>query len=146
MGYYNVMRSIGSTPVRATAIWLLMLFVAFLAAGLRTGLLEPWLGEQGGHVAGTLLVVGAFAIIIWMAVPWVVPDLAGGRLVRLGVLWTLATVAFEFGFGHYVMGHPWSRLLADYDVTAGRLWVLVLATMLLMPAVTGAVRRRAAAA
>ena len=140
------MRSIGSTPVRAAAIWLLMLFVAFLAAGLRTGLLEPWLGEQGGHVAGTLLVVGAFAIIIWIAVPWVVPDMAGDRLVRLGVLWTLATVAFEFGFGHYVMGHPWSRLLADYDVTAGRLWVLVLATMLLMPAVTGAVRRRAAAA
>ena len=33
---------------------------------------------------------------------------------------------FELGFGHWVAGHPWSRLLADYDLLAGRIWVLVL--------------------
>jgi hypothetical protein len=31
----------------------------------------------------------------------------------------VATVAFELTFGHYVMGHPWSRLLADYNLLAG---------------------------
>jgi hypothetical protein len=29
---------------------------------------------------------------------------------------------FEFLVGHYVMGHPWSRLLHDYNILAGRLW------------------------
>jgi len=37
------------------------------------------------------------------------------------------TVAFEFLFGHYVMGHSWHRLLQDYDLHQGRVWVLVLA-------------------
>ena len=55
------------------------------------------------------------------------------RLLALGVFWTALTIAFEFGFGHYVMGHPWERLLADYNILAGRIWVLVLATMLLGP-------------
>jgi len=35
-------------------------------------------------------------------------------------------VLFEFGFGHWVAGHSWRRLLADYKLLAGRLWALVL--------------------
>lgn len=136
------MRSGVSTSLRGAVIWFVLLVAAFAGAALRTGLLEPRFGEQAAHVVGTLLVVGLFAVIIWRAVPWVVPDLSPGQLAGLGLLWTLATVVFEFGFGHYVMGHPWSRLLADYDLTDGRLWVLVLLTILLMPSVAGALRRR----
>jgi hypothetical protein len=36
------------------------------------------------------------------------------------------TVAFEFLFGHYVMGHTWERLLQDYNILAGRIWILFL--------------------
>lgn len=39
------------------------------------------------------------------------------------------TVVFEFGFGHYVMGHSWEMLLHDYNVLEGRLWVVVLAAV-----------------
>jgi hypothetical protein len=39
------------------------------------------------------------------------------------------TVAFEFGFGHWVDGDSWSELLENYDVTAGKVWVLVPAAM-----------------
>ena len=35
------------------------------------------------------------------------------------------TVAFEFGFGHWVDGDSWSALLENYDITAGKIWVLV---------------------
>lgn len=132
-----------STPRRAAAIWLVLLVVAFAAAALRTGLLEPRIGEPAAHVVGTLAVVITFAVLIWLVTPWVVPDLARRRLAAVGVGWTLATMAFEFGFGHYVMGHSWSRLLADYDLTAGRLWVLVLLTLLLMPVVAGELTRGA---
>lgn len=131
-----------STPLRAAAIWLLLLVVAFAGAALRAGLLEPRIGEASAHVAGTLVVVLAFAAVIWLTIPWVVPDLASGPLAAVGLGWTLATIGFEFGFGHYVMGHPWSRLLADYDVTAGRIWVLVLLTLLLTPPLAGVARRR----
>lgn len=40
---------------------------------------------------------------------------------------------FELGFGHWVAGHPWQRLLADYDLAAGRVWALVLLWVALTP-------------
>ena len=39
------------------------------------------------------------------------------------------TVAFEFGVGHWVAGDSWSALLENYDVTSGKIWVLVPAAM-----------------
>ena len=35
------------------------------------------------------------------------------------------------------MGKPWETLLADYNVVRGRIWVLVLATVLLGPIIVG---------
>ena len=40
--------------------------------------------------------------------------------------WLGLTVLFEFVFGHYIMGNPWSWLLHDYDLSKGRVWILVL--------------------
>jgi hypothetical protein len=42
-------------------------------------------------------------------------------------------VLFEFGFGHYIAGHPWEKLVADYDVLEGRVWSLVLLAESLSP-------------
>lgn len=51
----------------------------------------------------------------------------------VGAIWLAATVAFEFGFGHYVVGHSWNKLLRDYNFMKGRLWLLVLIWILIMP-------------
>jgi len=51
-------------------------------------------------------------------------------------------VAFEFLFGHYVMGHPWSRLVQDFNLLAGRVWALVLLTTLFAPIVPGRLMAR----
>ena len=37
--------------------------------------------------------------------------------------------SFEFGFGHYVDGLTWTRLLADYDLSEGRLLLLLWGTI-----------------
>jgi hypothetical protein len=42
-------------------------------------------------------------------------------------------VAFELLGGHYLFNRPWAVLLADFNLAAGRLWVLVLAATLLTP-------------
>jgi len=126
--------------LRAAVAWLLLLLVAFVAATLRVKLLEPRAGEHTAHVLGSVGVAVVFAALILALAPWVVPDLDARRLLVLGGGWTLATVGFEFGFGRWVMGHPWSRLLADYDLRRGRIWVLVLLVILLMPALAGLLR------
>jgi hypothetical protein len=49
---------------------------------------------------------------------------------------------FEFGFGHYVLGTPWAELLADYDLSRGRIWVLVPIATAAAPALARAVQTR----
>lgn len=123
--------------VRALAVWFLLFVIAFGMGVLREALLTPRIGETAAHVVGTFVVVALFLVTIGLSVGWVVPSLETGRLLWLGVGWTVLTVAFEFGFGRYVMGHPWSRLLHDYNLFAGRLWLLVLLTLLLGPWLLG---------
>jgi hypothetical protein len=50
------------------------------------------------------------------------------------------TLAFEFLAGHYLFGHPWATLLADYNLARGRIWLLVLVATLLGPVLAYAVR------
>lgn len=118
--------------LRAALLWLGFAVLAVGCGALRVLLLEPLVGPGPAHVLGTLAVCALFlALIAWFVGR---RRLRGNaRLLALGVFWTALTIAFEFGFGHYVMGHPWERLLADYNILAGRIWVLVLATMLLGP-------------
>jgi hypothetical protein len=49
------------------------------------------------------------------------------------VLWVALTLAFEFGVGHYIFGKPWPELLADYDLSRGRIWIAALVVTLLAP-------------
>jgi hypothetical protein len=45
--------------------------------------------------------------------------------VRIGAVWTATTLLFEFGLGPFVEHKAWSTLLADYDLTSGRIWLLI---------------------
>ncbi len=127
--------------LRAAIVWLVLLIVAIGLGALRQTVIAPRIGEQAGHVVGTLIVIAAFVAIIFGSVRFLDPKLRPGPLLRIGIGWCAATVAFELLFGRYVAGHPWSRLLHDYDLAAGRLWVLVLATLLGTPWAAGLLLR-----
>jgi hypothetical protein len=62
----------------------------------------------------------------------------------VGAAWVALTVAFELGFGHWVAGESWAALAKNYDVLAGRSWVLVLVWIALGPAAIWALRGRRA--
>jgi hypothetical protein len=64
--------------------------------------------------------------------------------IAVGGTWLVLTILFEFGFGHYVDGKSWSELLADYDLTDGRVWTLVLLWIAAGPAVIRTLHRTAA--
>ena len=42
---------------------------------------------------------------------------------------------FEFGLGRYVAGDSWTKLLEQYDLTRGNVWILVPIWMAIGPAV-----------
>lgn len=73
--------------------------------------------------------------ITFVAMPWIGAPGSADAL-RIGALWVAMTVAFELLAGHYLFGNTWERLLADYNVLRGRIWVLVLITTFLAPRLT----------
>jgi hypothetical protein len=97
---------------------------------------EKWYGrdldELRAHQLSSLIGFILFGIYIW-TVMRLLPPATGTRALSVGILWLGLTVAFEFLFGHYIAGHSWSRLLQDYNLLAGRLWVLVLLWVALAP-------------
>ena len=120
--------------------WGVLMLAAVLNGTLRVALLNPRLGEAAGHIVSSLMLSFLILLLGWVLVPWVGPRSPGDALV-LGALWLLLTLAFEFGFGHFVARKAWHELLADYDVAAGRIWVLVLLTTFLAPLIVARVRR-----
>jgi hypothetical protein len=117
---------------RAGAAWLVLLAVMMVNGTFRVLVVQPRLGEdaarQAACVTGIVLILGTTALLR----PWLGPIGAGG-LVAVGVSWLVLTVAFEFLFGHYVARMSFASLAAEYDVARGRLWPLVLVTVLVAP-------------
>ena len=125
--------------VKAFGLWLGFLAVAIGCAIIREKFLVPGLGPLVGRALGTLLVG---VIIFWLIYAYVGRLKRATRvsLLKLGLFWTMATIAFEFLFGHYAMGHSWDTLWADYNILQGRLWPLVLMVTLFGPLLAWKIR------
>lgn len=125
--------------LRALAIWLVMVVVAILNAGARVSFITPRFGEQAGHVTSTITGCIAFLVLIWGTLPWI---RASERrdLMLVGSFWLGMTIAFEFLAGHYLFGNTWQRLIADYNILRGRVWVAVLLVTFFGPVWMGRLR------
>ena len=118
--------------LRALAVWCGLAALAVLNGIFRERIFTPRLGPQGGHVLSTLALCAVITAVTWLALPWLAPR-TDAEAWLIGAAWLTWTVAFEFLAGHYLFGHPWSRLVADYNLRRGRIWVFVLVTSLLAP-------------
>lgn len=124
---------------RAILIWFALLAVAIVNGALREGLLLPWLGRGVAQAVSTVLLSASIFAIGWVATPWIAPrGVTDAWAIGLG--WVMLTVAFEFLGGHFLFGKSWIELLADYNLLAGRIWVMVLAVTLLTPVLVFAKR------
>ena len=125
------------------AAWLGMLVLAVLNGALREALLTPALGGTVGRQLSTLLLLALFAGWFWFLHRpglWRPP----GRRGSLGAVWLIMTLAFETFMGRVLGGKPWSAVFEDYDVLAGRIWILVPLWTLVGPCVRfqGSTERR----
>jgi hypothetical protein len=99
--------------------------VAITCAIIREKFLVPALEPLAGKALGTLLAAAVILGLIFLYVGKL-KDPSRVSLFKLGVYWTVLTIAFECLFGHYVMGLAWESLGAEYNVFRGKLWPLVL--------------------
>lgn len=125
--------------IRAAAIWLVLMVLAIANGVTRNALITPRVGEHAGHVISTVILCGLIFLAAWLAIDWIGPG-GARQAFFVGVLWVGMTAAFEFLVGHYVFGHSWEKLLADYNLARGRVWILVLLSTLLAPYVAARAR------
>jgi hypothetical protein len=118
--------------LRSLVVWCAFVALAVINGGFRDAVLTPRLGQHESHVIGTITLCTAILIVTWLTINWMRPAKSTDALL-IGGVWVLMTVAFEFLVGHYVFGTSWARLLADYDLVGGRVWLLVLATSAVAP-------------
>lgn len=117
---------------RAFVAWVLLLVLAVLNGILRQALVVPRVGQTAAHVISTLALSAAIVAATWLVIPWIAP-VTPRDAWNVGSLWVILTVAFEFLGGHYLFGQPWNRLVEDYKIGEGRIWILVLIAAFLAP-------------
>jgi hypothetical protein len=117
---------------RWIAAWLGASVLGVANGAFREAVYADAVGDEAAHLisTGTLLaLLGGYMSLLQRR--W--PLESRREAARVGAAWGALTVAFEFGFGHWVAGDSWSELLENYDVTAGRVWILVPAAMVAGP-------------
>lgn len=105
--------------------WMGLVIVAILNGTLRVKGYSPYMSELAAHQLSTVIGLCFFSIFFWFLTGAFRLE-SSRQALRIGAMWLVLTILFEFVFGHFVMGHSWSRLFADYNIIKGRLWSLVL--------------------
>ncbi len=129
--------------LKTVGVWLLFMVLAILNGMLRVKVLSPLLGRTPALMLSGILL----AAVIFLATYLLVPKFKVSHSKQywmIGALWVLFTLAFEFLFGHYVIGESWRSLLSAYNVATGNLWLLVVFSILFSPYFASRLRARRA--
>jgi hypothetical protein len=128
--------------MRWTLAWVPLVFLMILNGVIRESVYGPRMPDLQAHQVSTLTGGAIYFAYLWCVLGRLKIESARSAW-QVGMLWLALTVAFEFGFGHFVAGHSWSRLFADYHLFAGRLWLLFLGWVLVAPALVFRMKGRA---
>jgi hypothetical protein len=126
--------------VRAGLVWLVLLAGMMANGAFRVLVLQPRLGEDAARQAACVSGIAVILVLAALARRWLGAADVQSQ-VAVGVVWLVLTVDFELLFGHYVSGLSFESLAAEYDVSRGRLWPLVLIVVLAAPWLTSALRK-----
>ncbi|MEW6671730.1 MAG: hypothetical protein AB1427_08495 [Thermodesulfobacteriota bacterium] len=112
--------------------WGGMAVLAVLNGALRVKVYGPYMQELSAHQLSTFVGIILMGLYIWVFTGFFLPA-SSRQAFAIGSMWLIMTILFEFGFGRYLMGNPWSRLLHDYNLFKGRLWMLLLIWITIAP-------------
>ena len=112
--------------------WFPLVVLGLLNATIRQVVYARYVSELQAHQISTLTICILVGIYTWaLSSLWKLSSLS--QAIGVGLMWMVLTIAFEFGFGHYVVGDSWGSLLRAYNVLEGRVWGLFILWVGLAP-------------
>jgi len=114
------------------AAWFVMLLVSIANGAARDLSYGKYMSELAAHQVSTATSVLSLGAFIWVFLRFY-PPCSARHAITIGLAWAALTVAFEFLFFHFIGGHSWSELLANYNIFEGRVWVVVLLWVAVAP-------------
>lgn len=125
--------------IKQILLWLPMIVIAFGNATLRELLFIKYYNEFRAHQLSTITLIVLCAIYIWLVIPLL--NIQNSRQAFLiGIVWVLLTVMFEFTLGR-LTNKSWEYLLRDYNIFDGRIWLVFLISLFLLPYVCYVLRK-----
>ena len=110
--------------LKAAAVWILILGLAFSNAALRELVLIPRLGKVRGLTASGVILALLVLLVAWVSVPWLDARRAS-EWIAIGLGWFVSTVAFDLLLGA-TQGEGIRQQLDAYLFKQGNLWPVVL--------------------
>ena len=126
----------------ALGIWFILVVAAILNGAFRESFITSKVGEQVGHVISTVIFICVILVVTYLFLSNLKINYTKTDLLLIGALWLILTILFEFVFSHYVMGHSWKMLFADYNILKGRVWSFVLLTTFIAPLLIGSILQK----
>lgn len=111
--------------------WFPMILIAVMNGAARDLWYKKLTGELAGHQLSTVSLIILLGIYIWY-ITGRFPFNNGKEAIITGLIWLALTLGFEFGLGLY-RGASWSKMLADYNLLKGRIWILIPAWTVIAP-------------
>jgi hypothetical protein len=109
-----------------------MIFLAISNGLIRELTYGKYLSELRSHQISSLTAIILFGCYLGILNHfWTLQSIQESLII--GIIWLILTVLFEFSFGHFIAKHSLSKLLADYQIFKGRIWLLVLVWLTFAP-------------
>jgi hypothetical protein len=118
--------------VRYVLAWILLLVLAIANGALRQLTFGKHMSELRAHQLSTFIGAVIIGVCICLIIrTW--PPSSSGQALAVGFIWLVLTMAFEFFMGLVLAHRPLSQVLHDYNLLAGRVWVLFLIWLTFAP-------------
>ena len=112
-------------------LWFPIVLIAFANGALREMVYKKWVGELAAHQVSTIIMLLLFSLYAYFIFQRFPPE-SGRQALLIGLLWLVMTIAFEFGLGR-MRGYSWPKLLNDYNIMKGRVWIFIPLWVMLAP-------------
>ncbi len=118
--------------IRYILAWVPMLIIAVANGALRQATFAKVMPDLRAHQLSTLIGSVLIGLFVWLVIRIWLPS-SGRQAILIGVIWLILTVVFEFFMGLVLMERSLAQVLQDYNLFAGRVWVLFLAWLTFAP-------------